>query len=92
MSAAGRAVTGAGFAAIMGGFFTILVYILPLRQRPFYCGILGGVKSVAVITAPIFGGVLNSITQLAVVFLGQYTHWRRYISDDYIIIPGSKAK
>jgi MFS family permease len=55
----GRAITGAGFAGIIGGFFTILIHILPLRKRPFYCGMLGGVESLAVLAAPILGGVLT---------------------------------
>jgi MFS family permease len=55
----GRAITGAGFAGIIGGFFTILTHILPLRKRPLYCGILGGVESIAILAAPILGGVLT---------------------------------
>ncbi|GIJ89478.1 hypothetical protein Asppvi_008420 [Aspergillus pseudoviridinutans] len=55
----GRAVTGAGFAGIIGGFFTILVHILPLRRRPFFCGILGIIESVAILAAPIVGGLLT---------------------------------
>jgi MFS family permease len=59
MFVAGRAITGAGFAGIIGGFFAILTHILPLRKRPFYCGILGGIESIAVLTAPILGGFLT---------------------------------
>ncbi|KAB8207243.1 major facilitator superfamily transporter [Aspergillus parasiticus] len=55
----GRAVTGAAFAGIIGGLFTILVYVLPLRQRPFFCGLLGMVESVAILAAPIVGGILT---------------------------------
>ncbi|GFG05305.1 putative HC-toxin efflux carrier TOXA [Aspergillus lentulus] len=55
----GRAVTGTGFAGIIGGLFTILVYILPLRRRPFFCGVLGMVESLAILAAPIIGGVLT---------------------------------
>jgi MFS family permease len=59
MFVVGRAVTGAGFAGIIGGFFTILVHILPLRRRPFFCGILGIIESVAILAAPIVGGLLT---------------------------------
>ncbi|KAF2993243.1 hypothetical protein E8E13_000249 [Curvularia kusanoi] len=55
----GRAITGAGYAGIIGGTFVILTHILPLRKRPFYCGMLGGVESAAVLAAPILGGVLS---------------------------------
>ncbi|KAF7594640.1 hypothetical protein BBP40_008730 [Aspergillus hancockii] len=59
MFVVGRAVTGAAFAGIIGGFFTILVYILPLHQRPFFCGMLGIIESVAILAAPILGGLLT---------------------------------
>lgn len=55
----GRAITGASYAGIIGGSFVILTLVLPLRKRPFYCGILGGVESAAVLAAPILGGVLT---------------------------------
>ena len=51
--------TGAGFAGIIGGFFTILVHILPLRRRPLFCGVLGCIESVAILAAPIVGGLLT---------------------------------
>ncbi|KXG49406.1 Major facilitator superfamily domain, general substrate transporter [Penicillium griseofulvum] len=59
MFVAGRAVTGVGFAGILGGLYTILTYILPLRRRPLFCGVLGGVESLAIIAAPIVGGALT---------------------------------
>lgn len=59
MFVAGRAVTGAGFAGIISGFFIMLTHILPLRRRPLFCGVLGGIESVAIIAAPIVGGALT---------------------------------
>ncbi|KAE8422257.1 major facilitator superfamily transporter [Aspergillus pseudocaelatus] len=59
MFVVGRAVTGAAFAGIIGGLFTILVYILPLHRRPFFCGLLGIIESVAILAAPIVGGLLT---------------------------------
>lgn len=59
MFVAGRAVTGVGFAGILGGLYTILTHILPLRRRPLFCGALGGVESLAIIAAPIVGGALT---------------------------------
>ncbi|KAL4882180.1 major facilitator superfamily transporter [Aspergillus karnatakaensis] len=55
----GRAITGAGFSGIIGGLFTILVYILPLRRRPFYCGMLAIAENAAALSAPIIGGLLT---------------------------------
>ncbi|EFQ96977.1 major facilitator superfamily transporter [Nannizzia gypsea CBS 118893] len=55
----GRAVTGVGFAGLIGGLFIILVYILPLHRRPFFCGLFGMVESAAVLAAPIVGGLLT---------------------------------
>jgi MFS family permease len=59
MFVAGRAITGAGFAGFIGGVFTISTHILPLRKRPFHCGILGGVEGVGVLGAPMLGGLLD---------------------------------
>ncbi|TQS33572.1 hypothetical protein Golomagni_06078, partial [Golovinomyces magnicellulatus] len=59
MFIAGRAVSGAGFAGIISGFFIVLTHILPLRRRPFFCGVLGGIESIAIIAAPIVGGALT---------------------------------
>ena len=59
MFIAGRAITGIGFAGIISGFFVILSHVLPLRRRPFFCGLLGGLESLAILAAPIIGGVLT---------------------------------
>lgn len=59
MFVAGRAVTGVGFGGILGGLYTILTHILPLRRRPIFCGVLGGVENLAIIAAPIIGGSLT---------------------------------
>ncbi|ETS78422.1 hypothetical protein PFICI_10484 [Pestalotiopsis fici W106-1] len=55
----GRAVSGIGFAGIIGGVLNIISHIMPLRKRPLYCGMLSGVESAAVIAAPIVGGALT---------------------------------
>ncbi|KAM0459127.1 hypothetical protein ACHAO4_002519 [Trichoderma viride] len=54
----GRAVTGLGAAGIFAGAFTAAVHIMPLRWRPVFNATLGGIESVAVISAPLLGGVL----------------------------------
>lgn len=77
--------TGIGFAGVIGGVFVILVHILPLRRRPFFCGIVSVIESAAVLAAPIIGGTLTeslgwrwrfwinlpigSITLLMIIFL-----------------------
>ncbi|KAK4888318.1 hypothetical protein LTR27_012769 [Elasticomyces elasticus] len=55
----GRAVAGLGSSGLTAGCFTVLVQILPLRLRPVYSGLLGGIETVAVILAPVLGGVLT---------------------------------
>ncbi|KAM0514597.1 hypothetical protein ACHAPE_006592 [Trichoderma viride] len=54
----GRAVTGLGAAGIFAGAFTAAVHIMPLRWRPVFNATLSGIESVAVISAPLLGGVL----------------------------------
>ncbi|KAK3613993.1 hypothetical protein LTR56_027547 [Elasticomyces elasticus] len=51
--------TGLGSSGLVAGCFTVLVQILPLRLRPVYTGLLGGIETVAVILAPVLGGVLT---------------------------------
>nr|POF22095.1 efflux pump roqt [Quercus suber] len=55
----GRAITGAGAAGINAGCFSVAIQILPLRKRPVFNGVMAGIESVSVITAPILGGVLT---------------------------------
>ncbi|CAJ2507215.1 Uu.00g084010.m01.CDS01 [Anthostomella pinea] len=55
----GRAVAGLGCAGILAGCYTLLVQILPLRLRPLYAGLFGGIETVAVVVAPVLGGVLT---------------------------------
>lgn len=55
----GRALTGLAVASIVAGAFTLLTQILPLRLRPMYTGMLGAIESVAVIVAPVLGGILT---------------------------------
>ncbi|KAL5335227.1 hypothetical protein BJX70DRAFT_401831 [Aspergillus crustosus] len=44
---------------VLGGLFTILVYILPLRRLPFWCGMLAIVENAAALSAPVLGGLLT---------------------------------
>jgi predicted MFS family arabinose efflux permease len=55
----GRAVSGFACAGIMAGCFLLLVQALPLRKRPMYVGCLGAVEGLAIIIAPLLGGVIT---------------------------------
>lgn len=55
----GRALTGLAAASILAGAFTLLTQTLPLRLRPVYSGMFGAIESVAVVVAPILGGILT---------------------------------
>ena len=55
----GRAVAGFRRAGLLSGCFTILIHSMPLRRRPMFVGVLGGLESLAVIAAPLLGGVLT---------------------------------
>ena len=56
---AGRAVAGVGGAGLTAGAFIIVTQIMPLRKRPVFMSLLGTAEGVAIIVAPIIGGVLT---------------------------------
>ena len=53
----GRAVAGLGSTAMMGGVMVILVYVIPLEQRPIYQGLFGCVFAISSVVGPLLGGV-----------------------------------
>ncbi|KAM5347578.1 hypothetical protein ACJ41O_007402 [Fusarium nematophilum] len=55
----GRAVAGLGSAGLFAGCFLIFVQSIPLRRRPMFLGVMGGVEGVATIAAPLLGGALT---------------------------------
>lgn len=55
----GRAIAGLGSAGVIAGCFTLIVQILPLRLRPLWTSVLGGAEALAIIAAPLLGGVLT---------------------------------
>ena len=55
----GRAVAGLGSAGLLSGCFVILVQSIPLRRRPMFVGVMGGIEGVATLAAPILGGALT---------------------------------
>ncbi|KAF2002924.1 MFS general substrate transporter [Amniculicola lignicola CBS 123094] len=55
----GRAVAGAGAAALFSGGMTIIGYSVPLRKRPIYIAALSSMFGIASVVGPILGGTLT---------------------------------
>ncbi|EXJ77514.1 hypothetical protein A1O3_09741 [Capronia epimyces CBS 606.96] len=55
----GRAVAGAGAAALFSGGMTIIAYSVPLRKRPMYIGLLSSMFGIASVVGPILGGAFT---------------------------------
>jgi MFS family permease len=49
----GRAIAGVGSAGIFSGAVLIVTYSVPLRQRPTYMGIIGGMYGIASVAGPL---------------------------------------
>jgi len=78
----GRAVAGAGAAALFSGGMTIVAYSVPLRKRPIYIGLLSSMFGIASVVGPILGGAFtdreynNSPYSLAI----RLTSFRRLVA------------
>ncbi|KAF2120820.1 MFS transporter [Lophiotrema nucula] len=55
----GRAVAGAGAAALFSGGMNIIGYSVPLRKRPIYIAALSSMFGIASVVGPILGGALT---------------------------------
>ena len=55
----GRAIAGAGGAGIFSGAFTVLAYIVPLRQRPIFFASVAAANAVASVAGPLAGGAFT---------------------------------
>lgn len=55
----GRAVAGAGAAALFSGGMTIVGFTVPLRKRPIYIALLSSMFGISSVIGPILGGVLT---------------------------------
>ena len=55
----GRAVAGAGAAALFSGGMTIIAFSVPLRKRAIYIAALSSMFGIASVVGPILGGALT---------------------------------
>lgn len=49
----GRAIAGIGSAGIFSGAILIITVSVPLRQRPAYMGLIGGMYGIASVAGPL---------------------------------------
>lgn len=55
----GRAIAGVGAAGVFSGSLIILAHSAPLRRRPLYAGLIGGVYGISSVAGPLLGGVFT---------------------------------
>jgi MFS family permease len=60
----GRAVAGLGSAGIFSGAILIVAHTVPLRQRPTYTGLIGGMYGIASVAGPLMGGAFTDNPKL----------------------------
>ncbi|WPH03719.1 Hypothetical protein R9X50_00660200 [Acrodontium crateriforme] len=55
----GRAIAGLGCAGLFSGALLIVANTVPLRQRPTYTGLIGGMYGIASVAGPLLGGAFT---------------------------------
>jgi hypothetical protein len=55
----GRAIAGLGSAGIFSGAVLIVTNTVPLKQRPTYMGLIGGMYGIASVAGPLMGGAFT---------------------------------
>jgi len=55
----GRAIAGAGEAAIFSGGMTIIGLSVPLEKRPIFIALLSSIYGMSSVIGPLLGGVLT---------------------------------
>ncbi|CAE7178017.1 MFS 1 multi-domain protein [Pyrenophora teres f. teres] len=76
----GRAISGVGAAGIFSGAILIISVTVPLRQRPTYMGLIGGMYGIASVAGPLMGGAFTD-------HLSQFTNKSRWRWCFYINLP-----
>lgn len=74
----GRAVAGAGAAALFSGGMNIIGYSVPLRKRPIYIGLLSSMFGIASVVGPILGGAFTDRKSIVLVQLSPTTRTDHY--------------
>ena len=55
----GRAIAGAGSSGIMSGVIQVMIYLVPLSERPKYTGSFGAIFGVSSVLGPLLGGIFT---------------------------------
>ncbi|KAE8139154.1 major facilitator superfamily domain-containing protein [Aspergillus pseudotamarii] len=56
----GRAISGLGGGGILSGVIVVIVYAVPLHNRPKYQGLFGAVFAITSVTGPLVGGAFTT--------------------------------
>ena len=79
----GRAIAGIGAAGIFSGAILIISFTVPLRQRPTYTGLIGGMYGIASVAGPLMGGAFTDNEKLT-------WRWCFYIVSPFGIVRTTK--
>lgn len=55
----GRAISGVGASGLMSGTMVIMIYTVPLQQRPIYQGAFGAIFALGSVIGPLLGGTFT---------------------------------
>jgi len=55
----GRAIAGVGASGLFSGLMVMMMYTIPLRQRPIYQGMFAGVFAIGSVIGPLLGGTFT---------------------------------
>lgn len=74
----GRAVAGAGAAALFSGGMIIIAYAVPLRKRAIYIALLSSIFGISSVVGPILGGALTDHASW---------RWCLYVTPSCVLLP-----